>query len=51
MFTQWFHYSIVLLIVGVLGGLLMGGLEAILPLVTLGGVIYVLFHVADGLNG
>ena len=51
MFAQWLHYSIVLVVVGTLAGMLAGGLEAIIPLVTMGAVIYVLFHVAAGFSG
>jgi len=51
MFGQWLHYSILLAVVAGLAGMLLGGLEALLPIATFGGCIYALFHVANGLNG
>jgi hypothetical protein len=50
MFQQWLHYAIVLIVVAIAAGVLMGGLEALLPIITLGGVAYGLFHVASSLN-
>jgi len=48
MFSEWLQLSIGLLIIAIICGKILGGLDFFLPLIIVGAIIYGLFHQGKG---
>jgi len=50
MFDEWLKMAVGLIVIALLAAFVVGGVEMIIPFVVVGGVIFMLFHIAKGFS-